>query len=71
MPDNDDSTEQQENPKKVATIHDVSLMANVSNATVSRVFNGNAKVKSETRELVLKAARKLSYNPENSQSLLT
>ncbi|WP_117234960.1 LacI family DNA-binding transcriptional regulator [Vibrio maerlii] len=69
MSDNDDSTEQQENPKKMATIHDVSLMANVSNATVSRVFNGNAKVKSETRELVLKAARKLGYNPEKLSEL--
>lgn len=69
MSDNDDSTEQQENPKKMVTIHDVSLMANVSNATVSRVFNGNAKVKSETRELVLNAARKLGYNPEKLSEL--
>ncbi|KII75299.1 LacI family DNA-binding transcriptional regulator [Vibrio renipiscarius] len=69
MSDNDYSQEQQENSRKMATIHDVSLMANVSNATVSRVFSGNANVKSETKELVLSAARKLGYNPEKISEL--
>lgn len=55
----------------MTTITDVSAMANVSKATVSRVFSGNAKVKEETRQAVLKAARTLGYNPEQTNALLS
>ncbi|MDG3085298.1 LacI family DNA-binding transcriptional regulator [Vibrio hannami] len=66
----DEKTSLIKTEKKMATINDVSLLANVSNATVSRVFNGNATVKKETKELVLKAAMKLGYNPEAVDDLL-
>nr|WP_159063706.1 LacI family DNA-binding transcriptional regulator [Thaumasiovibrio occultus] len=55
----------------MTTINDVSSLANVSKATVSRVFSGNAKVKEETRQAVLKAARSLGYNPEQTSALLS
>jgi LacI family transcriptional regulator len=45
------------------TITDVAARARVSSATVSRVLNGVATVKSEHRERVLKAARDLGYHP--------
>jgi len=70
MADNNESKELNEINSKMATIHDVSLLANVSNATVSRVFSGNAKVKKETKDLVLNAARKLGYNPEKLSNLM-
>ncbi|GAM75396.1 transcriptional regulator [Vibrio ishigakensis] len=55
----------------MSTITDVSVMANVSKATVSRVFSGNAKVKEETRISVLNAARALGYNPEQTSALIS
>ncbi|MDV7105095.1 LacI family DNA-binding transcriptional regulator [Vibrio sp. TH_r3] len=55
----------------MATITDVSLMANVSKATVSRVFSGNAKVKSETKQVVLRAAEQLGYNTIKTVDLLS
>ena len=44
-----------------ATIYDVAALAKVSNATVSRALNEPDKVKSETREKVLKIAKELGY----------
>ena len=44
-----------------ATIYDVAALARVSNATVSRALNESDKVKPETRERVLKAAKELGY----------
>ncbi len=41
----------------------VALMANVSTGTVSRVFNNSALIPSETRSVVLSAARKLGFRP--------
>ena len=43
----------------MATSKDVARLAGVSVATISRVFQSPEKVKPETRELVLKAARDL------------
>ncbi|SHI16245.1 LacI family DNA-binding transcriptional regulator [Ferrimonas marina] len=47
----------------MATIYDVSVMAGVSLATVSRVVNNNAKVSEKTRLKVLEAMEKLDYRP--------
>lgn len=45
------------------TIYDVAREAKVSMATVSRVLNGTAVVKDETRDRVLKAIEALGYRP--------
>lgn len=45
------------------TVEDVANLADVSTATVSRVFNKTAKVNEKTSDRVLKAARKLNYQP--------
>ncbi len=47
----------------VATIRDVARKANVSVATVSRVYNSPETVREETAEKVFQAARSLNYNP--------
>ncbi|MDL2292036.1 LacI family DNA-binding transcriptional regulator [Acholeplasma sp. OttesenSCG-928-E16] len=46
-----------------ATIYDVAGVAGVSLATVSRVLNNPEKVKTETRERVLKVIKELGYRP--------
>lgn len=43
---------------------DIAREANVSTATVSRVFNNNLRISRETRNTVLKAAQKLGYVPK-------
>ena len=45
------------------TVEDVAREANVSVATVSRVFNGTAKVREATERKVKEAARRLDYQP--------
>lgn len=56
----------------MATINDVSRLANVSKATVSRVLSGNRGVKDASREVVLKAAEALNYRPNvMAQNLAT
>ncbi|MCL4551281.1 MAG: LacI family transcriptional regulator [Bacteroidetes bacterium] len=45
------------------TIKQIAKLANVSIATVSRALTNDEKVKSETKELVLKAAKELNYKP--------
>ncbi|HET8654955.1 MAG TPA: LacI family DNA-binding transcriptional regulator [Longimicrobiaceae bacterium] len=56
----------------MATIKDVAREVGVSVATVSRVFNGNAPVRPETRERVLDAAHRLRYVPNAAaRSLIT
>ena len=45
----------------MATSKDVARRAGVSVATISRVYQYPERVKPETRELVLKAARELDY----------
>lgn len=51
--------------KRAATALDVAKLAEVSQSTVSRVFNARSgfSVRAETRERVLKAARELGYTP--------
>ncbi|TRX53841.1 LacI family DNA-binding transcriptional regulator [Thalassomonas sp. M1454] len=54
----------------MATIYEVSKLAGVSLATVSRVMNNNAKVSDKTRTKVLEAMEQLGYRPNSiAQSL--
>lgn len=47
----------------MANIDDVAKLANVSIATVSRVFNNSPYVSEKAKESVLKAAKELGYEP--------
>ncbi|GLO60657.1 LacI family transcriptional regulator [Vibrio sp. MACH09] len=47
----------------MVTITDVSRLANVSKATVSRVMSGSRGVKTESRDAVIRAAEELNYRP--------
>jgi LacI family transcriptional regulator len=49
--------------KQTITIYDVAREAKVSMATVSRVVNGNANVKQETKEKVEAVIQRLGYRP--------
>ena len=49
----------------MATIKDVSQLANVSISTVSRVINNTAQVAPEKREAVLAAMKELSFRPNS------
>lgn len=54
----------------MATIYEVSNLAGVSLATVSRVINNNARVSDKTRQKVEKAMSELGYRPNSiAQSL--
>jgi LacI family transcriptional regulator len=56
----------------MATIRDVARAAGVSVATVSRVLNNHASVRTETRTRVTAAAHELDYTPnEVARSLIT
>ncbi len=54
-----------------ATIRDVARKANVSVATVSRVYNSPETVRPETIEKVLETAQSLNYNPRLAARALT
>ncbi|NVK24567.1 MAG: LacI family DNA-binding transcriptional regulator [Gammaproteobacteria bacterium] len=54
----------------MATIYEVSELAGVSLATVSRVMNNNGKVSQKTRDKVLDAMSKLGYRPNSSAQSL-
>ncbi len=57
---------------KMSTINDVSRLAGVSKATVSRVLSGSRGVKEASRLAVLKAVDELNYRPNViAQSLLS
>ncbi|ACB75333.1 LacI family DNA-binding transcriptional regulator [Opitutus terrae] len=53
-------------PGKKSTIYDLARLAEVSPGTVSRVLNNRDKVKPETRERVLRAAKELNLKPQVS-----
>jgi len=58
--------------RNLPTIREVAKKANVSTATVSHVFNNTRYVSEETRNLVLEAAKSLSYQPSSiARSLST
>ncbi len=58
--------------KMMSTINDVSRLAGVSKATVSRVLSGSRGVKEASRQAVLQAAEALNYRPNMiAQSLLS
>lgn len=57
--------------RQSATIKDVAREADVSVATVSRVLNGSAPVREETRERILDAARRLRFTPNASARSLS
>lgn len=52
--------------RKKATIYDLARLAEVSPGTVSRVLNNRDKVKPETRERILRAAKELNLKPQVS-----
>jgi DNA-binding LacI/PurR family transcriptional regulator len=49
-----------------STIKEIADKAKVSIATVSRALNGDPKVKSDTKELILKIANEINYRPNLS-----
>lgn len=51
---------------KKATIYDLAKLADVSPGTVSRVLNNRDKVRPETRERILRAAKELNLKPQVS-----
>ena len=56
----------------MATIKDVSQLANVSISTVSRVINNTAQVAPEKREAVLAAMKELNFRPNSfAQALVS
>jgi len=56
----------------MATIKDVAREANVSVATVSRVFNSSGPVREETRDRIREVAARLCYSPHGgARSLIT
>ncbi len=54
----------------MATIKDVSELAQISQATVSRVINNHPSVTEKTREKVFKAIKELGYKPNSSAQSL-
>jgi LacI family transcriptional regulator len=58
--------------RSTPTIHDVAEAAGVSLGTASKGLNGTGQLRDETRQRVLKAARKLDFRPNKlAQSLLS
>jgi len=55
---------------RAVTIDEVALLAGVSPMTVSRVVNGQGKVRDSTRENVMRAVRELGYTPNLAASSL-
>lgn len=53
-----------------ASIRDVARHAGVSNQTVSRVINGSAEVREETKQRVLRAMEELKYRPNTAARTL-
>lgn len=56
--------------KKESTIRDIALKLNISVSTVSRALRNMPEVNKETREMVMKVAKKMNYEPNRvAQSL--
>ncbi|MGC3948684.1 MAG: LacI family DNA-binding transcriptional regulator [Chryseolinea sp.] len=56
--------------KEKATIHDIARKLNVTASTVSRALRDHPRISAETKSAVLKAARKLNYQPNNIAAAL-
>ena len=56
--------------KEKATIHDIAKKLNITASTVSRALNDNPRISEETKKAVLKAARKLNYQPNHIAAAL-
>jgi LacI family transcriptional regulator len=56
--------------KEKATIHDIARKLNITASTVSRALNDNPRISEETKKAVLKAARKLNYQPNHIAAAL-
>ena len=54
----------------MTTLRDVAKKANVSQMTVSRVFNHPETVSDELKELVFSAVKELNYHPNASAKAL-
>ena len=52
-----------ERSMKYVTIKDIAKHLNVSISTVSRAFNDKYDIRAETRDLILKTAKEMGYNP--------
>ena len=52
------------------TIHDIARELNITASTVSRALNDNPRISDETKKLVLKAAKKLNYQPNHIAAAL-
>ena len=48
---------------KYVTIKDVAKKLNISISSVSRAFNDKYDIKKETKELILKTAKEMGYQP--------
>lgn len=59
------------NSGRMANSKEVAALANVSQATVSRVFSGQTNIKEKTKQRVLKAAETLGYRPNAIARSLT
>ena len=59
-----------ENKTKRVNIHDVAREAGVSVPTVSRAINNRPRISKETREHVLRVAKKLNYQPNKTARAL-
>ncbi|MHC5228638.1 LacI family DNA-binding transcriptional regulator [Enterococcus sp. LJL99] len=57
--------------RKRATIRDVAKVADVSIATVSKVFNGYSDINHETKERILAIAKELDYTPNMAARTLS
>ena len=57
--------------KRPATLSDIAREAGVSKMSVSRAINNRPKISAETRERVLKVARRLHYQPNRYARALT
>jgi LacI family transcriptional regulator len=58
-------------PKGARTIYDVASQAGVSIASVSRVLNGHATPRANTRERVLRAVQELGFVPDGAARALS
>ena len=59
------------NVNKMPSSKEVAALAQVSQATVSRVFSGHKNITEKTRRRVLEAAEKLGYRPNAMARSLT